>query len=128
MQRGRVRRLGDGLELRDGGVDRLQHTVERLLHRLQRERGRAQPDLFVLVLEDERVFPVDVAAARLSEADVVPHHRLQLERDVLDDVRRVRAASQPENEPAALADRAAVLHQPRHRADEALREARHVGR
>ena len=53
--------------------------------------------------------PVDVAAARLSEADVVAHHRLQLERDVLDDVRRVGAAAQADDEPAALADRAAML-------------------
>ena len=71
-------------------------AVERLLHRLERERRRAQPDLLVLVLEHERVLALDVAAARASEADVVADHRLQLERDVLDDVRRVRAAPQPQ--------------------------------
>ena len=99
-------------------------AVERALHRLERERGGAQPDLLVDVLEDERVLPLDVAAARATEADVVADHRLQLERDVLDDVRRVRAAAQPHDEAAALADRAAVLDQPGHRADAAARRSR----
>ena len=52
---------------------------------------------------------------------------LQFQRDVLDDVRGVRAAPQSGDEAASLADGALVLDEAGERPDQRLGEIRHVG-
>jgi hypothetical protein len=80
------------------------------------------------VLEHDRVLTRDVATACAAVAHVVPDPPLQLEGDVLDDVRRVRPAAEPGDEAAALADAAAMLDQAGQRRDERAGHAGHVSR
>src|SRR5947209_8007231 len=91
----RVGRTGERRELTNTGRDvrRLEGTVERSLHGFERERGGAEANLFVEMLEDDRVLAVNVAPACSPEADIVPDHHLQLERNVLDDVRGIGTAA-----------------------------------
>jgi hypothetical protein len=79
------------------------------------------------MLEDNRELAVNVAASRAAKSDVMANHRLQLERDMLDDVGSVCPALESSNESPALTNAAAVLFQARHHRNERLSESGNVG-
>jgi hypothetical protein len=79
----------------------------------------------VNVLEDDRVLAGHIAAARAAVPDVVTDEPLHLQRDVLDDVRHVRAATQTRDETASLTDAALMLDQARHGAHQRRRTLSH---
>ena len=89
-------------------IHSVKRSGERLLNRFQRESRSAETDTFVYVLEHESVLAFVVTAACAPEANVVSDHRLKLERDVLDDVGRVRAVTKADDEPPSLADAATI--------------------
>ena len=62
------------------------------------------------------------------EADVAPGERLQLERDVLEHVRKPRPLLEPLDEPAGASPAARMLAQCRQRAEQAFGEGRQIGR
>jgi hypothetical protein len=67
------------------------------------------------VLEHESVLAIYVATARAAVSNIVSNHRLQLESDVLHDVRRIGAVTQANDESAVFPDAAPVLVQTGHR-------------
>src|SRR4051812_23780916 len=80
----------------------------------------------MVMLEDDGVFTVLIAATRAAVPDLMADHRLQLEGDVLDDVRRVRPTTQPGDEAATRTDTAVMFDEARHCTDESLVEVVHV--
>jgi hypothetical protein len=56
----------------------------------------------------------------------VPDHRLKLERNVFDDVRRVRAIAKPQDEAASFTDAATVLDHSWHRLHKRFSKAGNV--
>ena len=78
------------------------------------------------MLEHDRELAVDVTATRAAESDLVPDHILQLECDMLYDVRGVSASLQTSDESAGLTNAATVVLETRHRSNEKLGEPRYV--
>ncbi|MDB4917133.1 MAG: hypothetical protein JWM95_4777 [Gemmatimonadetes bacterium] len=126
MQPRHIWQLAQRGQLGDGGIDAFERSIKGLLHDLECEGGGAEAHLLVDVLEHEGVLAGNVSPTRAPEADVVPHHVLELECDMLDDVWRIGASAQPSDEAAALADGAAMLDEARHRGNETIRHALHI--
>jgi hypothetical protein len=108
-------------------IDAVKSTRECLLHGLERESCRTQPYTFVEVLEHESVFAFVVTTARTAVSNIVADHRLKLECYMLDDVWRVGAVAEPDDESPSLADAATVFFQARHGGNECFSKSRHVG-
>src|SRR3954469_16265174 len=127
-ERWHLRCPGQCRELRHRVLHRVERSGECALHRLERERRGAQANRLVDVLEDQRVLPGPVATSRPAVADIVAVHRLQLQRDVLDYVRAVSSALEPDDESPGLADAAAMISEARHRRGQLTRKSRDVRR
>ena len=72
------------------------------------------------MLDHDSVLGQLAGTTRAAESGVVAHHGLELERDVLRDVRRVSAFAKTMHEAAAPADAAPVLDQSRQRGERAV--------
>ena len=100
----------------DAGAD----DLHRISHRLQ-------SDFFLLVGDDH---PPSIGISRRNdapEADVSPGERLQLERDVLEDMREVGSFPQPLQKSTRLLPRAVMLGEGRHAFGQPLVESRNIG-
>jgi hypothetical protein len=87
---------------------------------------RLQADLLLVVRDDHPPHALVARRHHAAEAHVAPRDRLQLERDVLQDVRQVRAVPQPLDEAAGRAARARMLVERGQRLDEPVREPGHL--
>src|SRR4029079_18296740 len=107
-------------------IDIGESTRECLLHSLECERCSAKTYCFVHVLEDERVFARYVPTASAPVAHIMTDHCLQLERNVLDDMRGVGSVAESHDETTALSNAAAMLDQSRHCFHERIGKSGHV--
>lgn len=101
--------IGDVVQFSQFRVDiegPIVHGGERQVHRCL-DRGACR--FFFLVGDDDRVDAALARAARAAIAHVEAHAALQLEGEVLHDMRQVRAAAEPLDEPAGSAEAALVV-------------------
>src|SRR6266550_1040764 len=80
------------------------------------------------MLEHDREFTIHVATSSFSESHGVADHALQLECNMLDDVRRVGPTLESRDETSALADAATMLFQSWHPRHERFSKTRHICR
>ncbi|MDZ7706717.1 MAG: hypothetical protein U5J97_02255 [Trueperaceae bacterium] len=108
--------------------DRLQvdhRAVEQGPHQRDRLLPRGEPAGLVTVAVDDVVDVRLVAVDRLAVADGEADHVLQLDRQMLDDVTRIRSHRHALQEAARRPDRASVLVDAGHERTKAIGQARH---